>query len=220
MPNMNQINSNYQSNIISTPFMVQSEFINSPVPQHNVQIPIRSQSSSPLSYINTPVSEQQQQQHYILRQPSQPNQSASPIQSYIPVQQHNIQPELHNPISFIPQQPITSESPKVPSMKNTNISSSTKKSATEKKKSINNNIPVTRKKGTGIKHLSIEKRRRFECKTCGRKFTTSGHLTRHNRIHTGEKNHVCPFEGCNLRFSRNDNSLQHYKTHLKKQKKK
>lgn len=60
------------------------------------------------------------------------------------------------------------------------------------------------------------KQRKFLCKTCSMAFTTSGHLTRHNKIHTGEKNFVCPQKGCEQRFSRHDNCLQHYRTHLKK----
>ncbi|VEU21550.1 DEKNAAC102268 [Brettanomyces naardenensis] len=56
--------------------------------------------------------------------------------------------------------------------------------------------------------------RKYKCKMCGKAFTTSGHLARHNRIHTGVKNHICPYEGCNARFSRQDNCMQHYKTHL------
>lgn len=64
--------------------------------------------------------------------------------------------------------------------------------------------------------LPIERRRRYICKTCNKGFTTSGHLARHNRIHTGEKNHVCPFEGCGQRFSRHDNCVQHYKTHVRR----
>lgn len=62
----------------------------------------------------------------------------------------------------------------------------------------------------------IEQRRRHVCKVCSKGFTTSGHLARHNRIHTGEKNHFCPFDGCNQRFSRHDNCIQHYRTHLRK----
>ncbi|KAK9325911.1 hypothetical protein V1517DRAFT_252887 [Lipomyces orientalis] len=33
------------------------------------------------------------------------------------------------------------------------------------------------------------------------------------RIHTGEKNYVCPEKGCGARFSRQDNCMQHYRTH-------
>ncbi|KAF8252226.1 hypothetical protein K440DRAFT_503509, partial [Wilcoxina mikolae CBS 423.85] len=48
---------------------------------------------------------------------------------------------------------------------------------------------------------------------CGKSFTTSGHLARHTRIHTGEKNYVCPEAGCAARFSRQDNCMQHFRTH-------
>lgn len=54
--------------------------------------------------------------------------------------------------------------------------------------------------------------RRYTCR-CGKSFTTSGHLARHTRIHTGEKNYVCPESGCGARFSRQDNCMQHYRTH-------
>lgn len=52
--------------------------------------------------------------------------------------------------------------------------------------------------------------RRFGCKYdgCGRSFSTSGHLTRHNKIHTGEKIHFCPILNCASKFSRRDNMNQ------------
>lgn len=56
-------------------------------------------------------------------------------------------------------------------------------------------------------------RRRHLCKVCHRSFTTSGHLARHNRIHTGERKHLCPWASCDARFARQDNCMQHYKTH-------
>lgn len=54
--------------------------------------------------------------------------------------------------------------------------------------------------------------RRYTCH-CSKSFTTSGHLARHTRIHTGEKNYVCPEAGCAARFSRQDNCMQHFRTH-------
>ncbi|KAF7318375.1 hypothetical protein HMN09_00346400 [Mycena chlorophos] len=50
--------------------------------------------------------------------------------------------------------------------------------------------------------------------TCGRAFTTSGHVQRHARTHTGERKHACPFPGCGTRCSRADNLQQHYRIHL------
>ncbi|MBW0516090.1 hypothetical protein O181_055805 [Austropuccinia psidii MF-1] len=58
--------------------------------------------------------------------------------------------------------------------------------------------------------------RKYACnwEGCGKAFTTSGHLVRHKRIHTGEKRYECVMKNCNSRFSRQDNMLQHYRTHL------
>ncbi|KAH8552807.1 hypothetical protein BGW37DRAFT_555856 [Umbelopsis sp. PMI_123] len=59
-------------------------------------------------------------------------------------------------------------------------------------------------------------KRKYHCREpgCDKSFTTSGHLARHNRIHTGEKNFPCLFPGCQSRFSRQDNMMQHYRTHM------
>ncbi|KAH7102915.1 hypothetical protein BKA62DRAFT_698020 [Auriculariales sp. MPI-PUGE-AT-0066] len=58
------------------------------------------------------------------------------------------------------------------------------------------------------------RKKKHLCPTCNRGFTTSGHLSRHQRVHSGERNHACPFPGCTTRCSRQDNLQQHYRVHL------
>ncbi|KAK9464361.1 hypothetical protein V1512DRAFT_268458 [Lipomyces arxii] len=76
--------------------------------------------------------------------------------------------------------------------------------------SISDQTP--RSASTKSQQLLPVKHKRYACQ-CGRSFTTSGHLARHTRIHTGEKNYVCPETGCGARFSRQDNCMQHFRTH-------
>ena len=57
-------------------------------------------------------------------------------------------------------------------------------------------------------HPPSDPKKRHACPTCARAFTTSGHLARHIRVHTGERNHKCPFPGCETRCSRQDNLQQ------------
>ncbi|KAI8991541.1 hypothetical protein BDF20DRAFT_49319 [Mycotypha africana] len=66
------------------------------------------------------------------------------------------------------------------------------------------------------KGSTLNSKRKYHCTEpgCTKSFTTSGHLARHNRIHTGEKNFPCLFPGCSSRFSRQDNMMQHYRTHM------
>lgn len=50
---------------------------------------------------------------------------------------------------------------------------------------------------------------------CDRTFTTSGHASRHSKIHTAEKAVQCTFQGCQKKFTRADNMKQHLETHYK-----
>jgi hypothetical protein len=50
---------------------------------------------------------------------------------------------------------------------------------------------------------------------CSKTFTTSGHASRHSKIHTAEKAVHCTFAGCQKKFTRADNMKQHLETHFK-----
>ncbi|KAI8629108.1 hypothetical protein F5Y19DRAFT_433982 [Xylariaceae sp. FL1651] len=50
---------------------------------------------------------------------------------------------------------------------------------------------------------------------CEKTFTTSGHASRHSKIHTAEKAVQCTFLGCHKKFTRADNMKQHLETHFK-----
>lgn len=50
---------------------------------------------------------------------------------------------------------------------------------------------------------------------CEKTFTTSGHASRHSKIHTAEKAVQCTFAGCLKKFTRADNMKQHLETHYK-----
>lgn len=50
---------------------------------------------------------------------------------------------------------------------------------------------------------------------CEKTFTTSGHASRHSKIHTAEKAVQCTFENCTKKFTRSDNMKQHLETHNK-----
>jgi len=62
--------------------------------------------------------------------------------------------------------------------------------------------------------------KRYPCRykeshNCTKTFTTSGHASRHSKIHTAEKGVPCSFPGCTKKFTRSDNMKQHLETHYK-----
>ncbi|KAJ6584107.1 hypothetical protein DFH09DRAFT_266701 [Mycena vulgaris] len=61
---------------------------------------------------------------------------------------------------------------------------------------------------------ATDPKKRYVCPDCDKAFSTSSHLGRHSRVHTGEKNYKCSFPGCETRCSRPDNLQAHYRIHL------
>jgi len=68
-----------------------------------------------------------------------------------------------------------------------------------------------------------DRTKRYACRfrdshNCEKTFTTSGHASRHSKIHTAEKAVNCTFPGCHKKFTRADNMKQHLETHNKNSK--
>ncbi|KAF4621949.1 hypothetical protein G7Y89_g14396 [Cudoniella acicularis] len=68
--------------------------------------------------------------------------------------------------------------------------------------------------------VSDRGQKRYSCRykealNCEKTFTTSGHASRHSKIHTAEKAVPCTFKFCQKKFTRNDNMKQHLETHYK-----
>lgn len=65
--------------------------------------------------------------------------------------------------------------------------------------------------------------KKYECKyrvqhNCDQTFTTSGHASRHSKIHDSLKGIACTHPGCPKKFTRSDNMKQHLETHNKDKK--
>ncbi|CAN7997065.1 unnamed protein product, partial [Ixodes pacificus] len=77
-------------------------------------------------------------------------------------------------------------------------------------------LQVCKKKFTQSGHLLSHTRmhtnhRPYECKYCNKSFTQSGHLNNHERLHSGERPYQCNV--CNKRFTQSGHLSNHMRLH-------
>lgn len=138
--------------------------------------------------------------------PTPPNLCLPPLDKLLPVHEHHFFPPLSASRSN-----SFSTSPIVSPL-STSLEENVIPSVSQAPSIATISNPPSPKTSSSANPVIKRSSRRYSCQ-CGKSFTTSGHLARHTRIHTGEKNYVCPEVNCGARFSRQDNCMQHYRTH-------
>lgn len=58
-----------------------------------------------------------------------------------------------------------------------------------------------------------DSRRRYACAECGSRFIRSEHMKRHQKTHSEDPQYACPYEGCDRRYTRQDNLDVHFRKH-------